>query len=232
MGKQGESVSTGGSGPLGGRILITHDWLVTWGGAERVLDELGALFPDADIVTAIRRESVALEHPTAHRASELWAGKLPGARNHHQWFIPVEALAFFGLNSANYDLVISSSHAFAKATRPGRLGVHLCYCYSPLRYAWDLYDTYFSRSPFHRRLALRLGRRAFQLADRAAASRVSHFVAISQFVARRIQTCYGRTARVIYPPVRAKGGVPKRSRSRDSFLLYLGRLVPYKRLDV
>ena len=78
-------------GGTGARVLITHDWLVTWGGAERVLDELAALFPDADIVTAIRQEGVALEHSTAYRASELWVGKLPGARNHHQWFVPVEA---------------------------------------------------------------------------------------------------------------------------------------------
>src|SRR5437773_12349299 len=95
-------------GGTGARVLITHDWLVTWGGAERVLDELAALFPDADIVTAIRQEGVALEHSTAYRASELWVGKLPGARNHHQWFVPVEALAFFGLNSAKYDVVIAS----------------------------------------------------------------------------------------------------------------------------
>jgi glycosyltransferase involved in cell wall biosynthesis len=222
----------GGSEPFQGRVLIAHDWLVKWGGAERVLDELLALFPDADIVTAFRHEAVALEQPTAYHASELWAGKLPGARNHHHWFLPIEALAFFGLNSANYDVVISSSHAFSKATRSGRLGINLCYCYSPLRYAWDLYDTYLSRSPFHRRLALRLGRRVFQLADRAAARRVSHFVAISQFVARRIQTCYGRVARVVYPPVRRKVQHLTASRRRDSFLLYLGRLVPYKRVDL
>jgi len=219
------------SGTLGGRILITHDWLVTWGGAERVLDELVAMFPEADIVTAIRSETVASQHSTAYRATELWPGKLPGARNHHQWFLPAEALAFFQLRSAQYDVVISSSHAFAKAPRPGRLGIHLCYCHSPPRYAWDLYDTYLSRSPFHRRLALRLGRRAFQLADRAAAGRVSHFVANSQFVARRIQQCYGRRARVVYPPVRGKGRRKERH-GRDSFLLHLGRLVPYKRVDL
>src|SRR6266581_3427915 len=98
-----------GFGALAGRILITHDWLVTWGGAERVLDELAALFPEADIVTAIRSETVASQHSTAYRASELWPGKLPGARNHHHWFLPAEALAFFRLRSAQYDVVISSS---------------------------------------------------------------------------------------------------------------------------
>src|SRR6266550_6922521 len=225
-------VNIGGSEPFGGRVLITHDWLVTWGGAERVLEEFASMFPAADIVTAIRSKGLALEHPTAHRASELWPGKLPGARTHHQWFLPAEALAFFGLKSTNHDVVISSSHAFSKAVRPGRSGVNMCYCYSPLRYAWDLYDTYLSRSPFHRRLALRLGRRAFQLADLASAHRVSHFVAISQFVAHRIYSCYGRTARVVYPPVRAKGKARPRSRRRDSFLLHLGRLVPYKRVDL
>ena len=219
-------------GDLGNRILITHDWLVKWGGAERVLDELHALLPEADIVTAIRDKAVAMEQPTARHASELWLGKLPGARSHHQWFLPIEALAFFGLNSARYDVVISSSHAFSKATRPGRLGINLCYCYSPLRYAWDLYDTYLSRSPFHRRIALRFGRRAFQLADEAAARRVSHFVAISQFVARRIQRCYGRVARVVYPPVRSKVQHLTGTPGRDSFLFHLGRLVPYKRVDL
>ncbi len=216
------------SGPL----LITHDWLVTWGGAERVLEELERLFPHATLVTAIRHDAVAREHATARRVSELWVGKIPGARNHHHWFLPVEAVAFFQLPSEKYDVVISSSHAFAKAARPGRSGVHLCYCYSPLRYAWDLYDTYLSRASLHRRLALWLGRRMLKLADETAAKRVSHFVAISKFVARRIERCYGRTARVVYPPVCIKAHRSGRGRTRDRFLLYIGRLVPYKRIDL
>lgn len=222
----------GGSERLHDRILIAHDWLVQWGGAERVLDELRVLFPQADITTAIRDEVLSLEQPTARRARELWMGKLPWARAHHQWFLPLEALAFFALDTSKYDIVISSSHAFAKATNPGHQGINLCYCYSPLRYAWDLYETYAARSPLHRRLALRIGRRGLQWADRAAAQRVSHFVAISEYIARRIRSCYERGARVVYPPVRPKGRGLVASRRRDSFLLSIGRLVPYKRVDL
>ncbi len=227
-----EPSANSGSQAFDGHVLIAHDWLVTWGGAERVLDELAAMFPEADIVTAIRANPMARDRPTARRARELWVGRLPGARDHHEWFLPLEGLGFAQLDTADYDIVISSSHAFAKAVKPGRSGVHLCYCYSPARYAWDQYETYALRSNFPRRMLLRLTRRGLQFADRSLARRVSHFIAVSQFVARRIELYYGRGAKVVYPPVSPKGPHLEGEGRRESFLLYLGRLVPYKRIDL
>lgn len=216
-----------------GRVLITHDWFVTWAGSERTLEEMLKVLPSADVVVGIRSASAHRYSHVVQQARESWLGSLPGARRHYQWFLPLEALAFLLLDTSSYDLVVSSSHAFAKAVRPGRMGVHVSYCYSPPRYLWDLYDTYSERTTHLRSIALCLGRRPMQMLDRAAARHVTHFVAISDFVARRIERVYGRAARVVYPPVALKSRASQRVvRRRGDFLLYLGRLVPYKRLDL
>lgn len=214
------------------KTIVAHDWLVTWAGAERCLAEILNVLPSADVVASVVSNDVRQLNELTRRCRETWLGQIPGARQHHRLFLPLELLAFLYLQTKHYDLVISSSHAFAKGIHPGRLGIHISYCYSPPRYVWDLYDTYVSRSSLVGRLALQLARIPLQYADRYTARRVTHFVAISEFVANRIRRCYNRTARVVYPPVTPKSRSPVGARTREQFLLYLGRLVPYKRLDV
>ena len=142
-------------------------------------------------------------------------------------------MAFATLATRDYDLVISSSHALAKMVGRGARGVHLSYCYSPPRYLWDLHDVYMAQADWKRRAAMTVGRGFLQALDKASARRVTHFVGISRCVADRISRVYGRTARVIYPPVEAKAGNGRASSgNREGFLLYLGRLVPYKRVDL
>ncbi len=216
-----------------GRVLVTHDWIAAWGGAERALGEILALVGTSDVVIGVLWPEVARQHSIVERARETWLAHLPLARRNYQWFLPLEAAAFWTLDTSGYDIVISSSHAFSKAAGPGRLGIHLSYCYSPPRYVWDLHDTYAARTTLWRRAALLVGRRPMQVLDRVCANRVTHFVAISAFVATRIQRAYGRRARVVYPPVhvhQAPGAVTRAR--RDDFLLYLGRLVPYKRVEL
>ena len=157
-------------------------------------------------------------------------GRIPGARTHHRWFLPLHALAFRRFDTSRYDLVISLSHAFEKLIR-ARHGRHLCYCFSPPRYLWDLYDTYARHVSWPQRMALRAAVSPLRAIDSAGAAGVDRFVAISRTVAERIRRSYGRDSDVVYPPVTPKT-TASGSAPRERFLLSLGRLVPYKRIDL
>ena len=214
------------------KVLIVHDWLVAWAGAERCVEQLLEVFPQADLVVGVLAASMRDFNPVTRRARETWLGRLPGARAHHRWFLPLEGLAFRTLDTSGYDLVISSSHAFAKmVTRPSD-GSHVCYCYSPPRYLWDLRTVYQDHAPRLESLALSWAARPLRWWDGRAARSIDRFVGISNVVADRIRRSYGRQADVVYPPVSAKPGAAPIGTRRGDFLLYLGRLVAYKRVDL
>jgi len=211
------------------RVLVTHDWLVTWAGAERVLSEIMKVVPQADLVVAVRTPDLAARNEIAARARETWVGRLPFARSRHRWFMPLHYEAFSGLDTRDYDLVISSSHAFAKAVRAAPGTPHVCYCHSPPRYLWDMGAQYREQSNALAAGALRVGTPLLRALDRRSATGVTHFVSNSRFVAERIAAAYGRNATVVNPPVEPK---PSPRRGREDFLLVLGRLVAYKRVDL
>lgn len=212
------------------RVLIVHDWLVTWAGSERCVEQMLEVFPQADLVVGLMAPHMRSYNAVTKRARETWMARLPGARTHHRWFLPFEAPAFATLDTSAYDLVISSSHAFSKAVRVMGSTRHVCYCYSPPRYLWDLYDRHRRTATLAERTALVAGVRPLKWWDRRIASRVDHFVAISRYIADRIRRCYGRVATVVNPPVSQKPATSPRP--RRPFLLTLGRLVSYKRVDL
>jgi glycosyltransferase involved in cell wall biosynthesis len=213
------------------RVLLVHEWLYTWGGAERVLEQLVALLPHADVLAGIVTPELRQRNAIARRARETWVGGLPFARRHHRWFLPLHAAAFGAFDTRDYDLVLSISHAFEKSIRARKPGaVHLSYCLSPPRYLWDLSRSHDALARPVQRAALRLGRAPLRAIDRAGARGVDHFVSLSRHVAERVRRTYDRVSTVVYPPVTAKP-VDKRG-PRESFLLTVGRLVPYKRVDV
>ena len=221
----------GVSAALGGlRVLIVHDWIVAWGGAERTLAEMMKVFPNADLRVGILGEGRQDLNDVTRRATETWVGRMPFARTRHRWFLPLYPAAFLSIDTTGYDLVISSAHAFAKTLRVSPGTPHLCYCYSPPRYLYDLEDTYAEASSVVGRM-LRMAGPALRRIDRRSADRVDRFVGISHYIADRIRRCYGRDAAVVYPPVSPKvfsSGPSKRGKD----LLSLGRLVPYKRVDL
>ena len=213
------------------RVLIVHDWIVGWAGAERCVEQLLHVFPQADLVVGLMGESMRDHNEVTRHARETWLGRIPAARRRHRWFLPVEALAFASLDTRGYDLIISSSHAFAKSVRTPSGALHVSYCHSPPRYLWDLRSMYERDATRLQRLALRLGTGPLRALDRRSARGVDHFVSNSRYVGDRIGRCYGREATVIYPPVEPKP-VEGALGPRDDYLLYLGRLVPYKRVDL
>jgi glycosyltransferase involved in cell wall biosynthesis len=213
------------------KVLIAHDWIVGWGGAERCIQQLLHVFPHADLVVGLLGNGMRPLNPVTRQARETWMRRLPGVRQRHRWFLPFEGLAFASLDTSGYDLIVSSSSAFAKAVRPRNGAIHVSYCHSPPRYLWDLRAMYERDATPLQRLAMRLGTGPLRSFDRRSANGVHHFISNSQYVSHRIGRCYGRTSTVIYPPVEPKPleGTPGR---RGDFLLYLGRLVPYKRVDL
>lgn len=212
------------------RVLIVHDWIVAWGGAERTLEQLLIVFPHADLVVGVLGEGRRNLNEITRRARESWLGRMPFARTHHRWYLPLYAAAFSTVDARGYDLVISSSHAFAKMVRASPDALHLCYCHSPPRYLWDLHAHY-RRGAEASGLALRVAGPLLRLIDRLSARRVDAFVANSHYIAERIRRCYERDAAVVYPPVSAKPAA-RRTSERDDVLLSLGRLVQYKRVDL
>ena len=212
------------------RVLVVHEWLYVWAGAERCLGEVVGLLPHADVVAGIVTPAMRREQPIARRARETWLGMLPGSRRHHRWFLPLHPGAFSSIDTSSYDLVISLSHSFGKTVRKRSGARHLCYCFSPPRYLWDLRDAYEHHATWPQRVALAVGTAPLRAVDRSAARRVDHFVSISRYVAERVGRAYGRESAVVYPPVAPKPA-PSGAR-REGFLLSLGRLVPYKRVDL
>jgi glycosyltransferase involved in cell wall biosynthesis len=211
------------------RVAITTDWLNSFGGAERVLMELHAMFPDAPIYTAVHDPSGLPESMRGLTVHASFLQRIPFARRKHQPFLPLMPLAFEQFDMSEYDLVLTTSSACAKGviTRPGSLNI--CYCYTPSRYLWDLYHEYTRNHPA--RLAIAPAAHWLRVWDRLAADRVDHFIAISREVSGRIARHYRRSSEVIHPPVDTEKFTPN-GREPEDFYLVVGRLVGYKRIDL
>jgi len=213
------------------RTAVVHDWLNGMRGGEKVLEAILPLVPDPTIFTLFHvpgSVSPAIErHPI--RASYL--NRLPFARTGYRNYLPLFAGAVESFDLSDFDLVVSSSHCVAKGARARDGAPHLCYCHTPVRYAYEQFDLYFPR-PTTRFFALKkaaVGR--LREWDQATAGRPSAYLANSSAVAGRIRTHYGRPARVCHPPVDVDFFWPTDAR-REDFLLAVGALVPYKRYEV
>jgi glycosyltransferase involved in cell wall biosynthesis len=210
------------------QIAVAHEWLVRYAGSERVVDEMLAAYPDAELLTTVIKPPALPPRLRAARPSLLQ--QIPGATRHHEWLLPLMPLAWrLRAPVVDVDAVVSSSHACAKAVRVGAGIPHLCYCHTPMRYAWD-FKSEKARFPVAIRPMARLGMAWFRSWDSRVSRNVDIFVANSTAVRERIMASYGRRATVIHPPVRTDRFTPGGERG-DAFL-YVGRLVPYKRPDL
>lgn len=212
------------------RTVIVHDYLNQYGGAERVLEALHELFPQAPIYTSIYDPGAM---PARYREWDIrtsWMQRLPGWRRLFRAYFPLYPSAFESFDLSGYDLIISSSSAFAKGVIPAPGARHICYCHTPMRFAWRAAD-YVAQEGLgvRRRALLALPLTALRLWDAVSSSRVDWFVANSRVVAGRIRRYYGREATVIPPPVELP---PFRPQPPGDFYLAGGRLIPYKRVDL
>ena len=213
------------------RVALVHDWLTGMRGGERCLEVFCELFPTADLYTLLHvpgRVAPAIER---RRIVTSLIQRLPQAERRYRQYLPLFPAAIGAFDLSGYDLVLSSSHAVAKSVRVPPGARHVCYCFTPMRYVWDLYDDYFGpRAGLAARVLMPPLAAWLRRWDRATAARVHHFVAISRFVAERIRRVYDRDADVIYPPVDVA-----RFRVDDApgdFYLVVSALTPYKRVDL
>lgn len=211
------------------RIVLVHDWLTGMRGGEKCLEPVARHWPHARLFTLLHRRgrmSPDIEKLTI-QAGLL--NRLPRVDRYYRYLLPIMPFAA-GWKVADADLVVSFSHCVAKSARPPAGVPHICYCFTPMRYAWHMQDAYFrSRGLKARAIEAVLSR--IRLWDRRTADRVTQFIAISRTVQARIRDCYGRDSLVIYPPVDTEFYTPASVR-REEYYLVVSALAPYKRFDL
>jgi glycosyltransferase involved in cell wall biosynthesis len=217
---------------------VVHEWLTTYAGSERVLREILSLFPEADLFAVVDflsdadRAKLFGDRPP-RRARTSFIQRLPFAAKKYRAYLPLMPIAVEQFDLSAYDLVISSNHAVAKGVLTGPDQTHICYCHSPIRYAWDLQHQYLRESGLVRGPKSILARAILhyiRLWDARTANGVDRFVANSAFIARRIRKTYGRPAQVIHPPVDTAAFALRVD--KQDFYLTASRLVQYKRIDL
>lgn len=213
--------------------LIT-DWLVTYAGAERVVESFVNIYPDIEICSVVdfihpdKRDFLANKN-----TQSSFIQKLPGAKKHYQKYLPLMPLAIEQLDVSSASIVISSSHAVAKGVLTGPDQLHISYVHSPMRYAWDLQHQYLRESGLHKGVKGWLAKwllHKLRVWDYRTAAGVDHFIANSHFIARRIKKVYGRDATVIYPPVAVEDF--SCVEQKEDFYFTASRMVPYKKMDL
>jgi len=212
------------------KIALVHDWLNQMGGAEQVLENLVDLF-DAPVYTSIYWPEGVSPAYQEWDIRTSWLDRMPGVKRHHQLFFPLYPLAFESLDLDGYDVVLTNKSGFCHGVITPPETIHICYCLTPTRYVWRYHD-YARREAIGplARAALPPVLSYLRIWDRLAADRVDRFIAISNEIQRRIRKYYGRDSTVIYPPVETGRFEP--ASSYDDYFLSVGRLVPYKQVDL
>lgn len=216
------------------KIAIVCDWLSTIGGAEKVLEQMLECFPDADLFSLVDFLPPEKRYIIKNKkVTTSYIQKLPFARTKFRNYLLFMPLAIEQLDFSTYNVVISSSHAVAKGVLTGPNQLHICYCHSPIRYAWDLQNQYLKESNLDtgfKSLIIRYMLHKIRLWDIASTKRVDYFVANSIFIAKRINKYYRRDVdKIIYPPVLTANEFDNR---RLDFYVTASRLVPYKKVDL
>ena len=217
------------------KTAIVHDWFAEYAGSERCVESFNNLFPDADVFALVdlltsEERNIILKGKTVHTS---FIQKLPFSKTKHRYYLGLFPTAIERFNLSKYDLIVSSSHAVAKGviTNPNQL--HICYCHTPIRYAWELRDQYLKESGLDSGLKSVLVNKTLdylQKWDYRTSGRPDYFIANSNHVAERIKKYYNRSSTVIYPPVDVdKFGMET---NKENFYLTASRLVPYKRTDL
>jgi glycosyltransferase involved in cell wall biosynthesis len=215
------------------RTVLVHDYLNQYGGAERVLEAMHELAPEAPVYTSMYQPD---KMPDSYRQWDIhqtWIGKIPVARRNHQLVLPAYPLAFERLKLPGCDLVLSSSSAWAKMVAPPPGAVHVSYIHSPMRFAWN-FKQYCEREklPSPARIGLRPFMSVLRQRDKATLGRVDRLIANSSAVRDRIRDFWGRDAAVIFPPVEVDRFSPAPASEVQDYFLMVSRLVPYKRFDI
>jgi glycosyltransferase involved in cell wall biosynthesis len=214
------------------KIALIHDWLVSMRGGEKVLEVFCQLFPSAPLYTLVHRPGTVTPIIEQREIHTSMIQNLPLGTKYYQRYLPLFPTAIERFDVKDYDVILSTSHAVAKGVRSSSRALHICYCFTPMRYIWDQYEQYFGngRASWLTRTAMRMSLGYLRAWDVRSSDRVNYFIADSRTVQERIKRIYGRDSDVIYPPVDVKRfsatGID------DGFYLIVSALVPYKRIDL
>ena len=214
------------------RVALVHDWLTGMRGGEKCLEVMCELFPDAPIYTLVHVKgamSPLIESKTIHTS---FLQRFPFVEQKYRMYLPLFPFAIEAFDFSDYDLLLSTSHCVAKGAKPRGDALHLCYCFTPMRYVYEMYDEYFGKGQagMATRMAMKIVAPLLRVWDKKTADRVHHFVAISEHVRQRIRRHYGRDAEVIFPPVDTAKF--QASRRDAGYYLVVSALVPYKKVDL
>lgn len=216
------------------KVAIVHDWLVTYTGAEKVLEQIFKLFPEADLYCVVdfippgKRDFIS-----GKTSKTTFLQKFPRSRKLYRKLLPLMPLAIEQFDLTGYDLVISSSHAVAKGVITGPNQLHISYVHSPIRYAWDLQHQYLTESGLDKGVKGMVAKwllHKMRVWDYRTCNSVDSLIANSEFISRRIWKVYRRESKVIYPPVDINGF--EFSDQKEDYYITLSRLVPYKKIDL
>ncbi|MBU1292126.1 glycosyltransferase [Patescibacteria group bacterium] len=214
------------------RVALVHDYLNQYGGAERVLEAFGQIFPKAPIYTLLydkKRTGYAFEGREIHTS---FMQKVPFVKSHHRPFLMLMPLAIEQFDLSDYDLILSDSASYAKGVITSPQTLHICYCHTPIRYAWDDSHKYIEEFGYSSLIkkVIPFFMNYIRVWDEQAAQRVDKFIANSRFVSQRIRKYYKRESKVIHPPVKTDlfYVAPK----PEEYFLMVGRFLPYKRFNL
>lgn len=216
------------------KVAIVHEWLTVIGGSEKVFKEITLLFPEADIYTLVsKEETIDTLCLNKHKLYTSFIQKLIFSKTKYRSYLPFFSLAIEQFDLSKYDLIISSSHAVAKGVLVNASQTHVCYCHSPIRYAWDLHYEYLKGSGLNKGLKgilVKYFLHRIRQWDIISANRVDYFIANSEYISKRIKKIYNRESTVIYPNVAVEQFEPVQQ--KEDFYVTCSRFVPYKKIDV
>jgi glycosyltransferase involved in cell wall biosynthesis len=212
------------------RVAIVHHWFISRAGGERVVEAIASIFPTADIFTLFLDKQKLPPALYQHKITTSFLDRIPPARRAHRHFLPFYPIAVETLDLSGYDFVISSDSGPMKGVLTDPKATHICYCHSPMRYLWDGHSAYLRGMSPVTKMIFGLVCHYVRNWDYAAAQRVDHFVANSNYVAARIRKYYRRESTVIHPPINTSESFL--ASKHEDYYLAVGRLVPYKRTDV
>ena len=213
------------------KVALIHYWLVNFRGGEKVLAELARLFPDADLFTHVMDAEKMPPEINRLPVRTTFISRLPLAAKRYRSYLPLMPLALRRLDLSGYDLIVSFESGPAKGIRKPAGVVHICYCFTPMRYLWDMADVYYRQASLLKKAGMKLLLPGLRKWDVWSASQVNYFLADSRFVADRIRRIYGRESTVIYPPAEIVR-FSKIQRAPKGYYLFFGQLTAYKRADL
>ena len=211
------------------KVALVHDWLNGMRGGEKCLEVFCELFPDAHLFSLFHEKGKLSPTIESMEIRTSWARKLPAIFTKYRYYLPLLPRAIQSLDLSEYDLVLSLSHCVSKGVIPREDARHICYCFTPMRYVWDMYDQYFGRGGLAAKVMPFFAGRLRKW-DVASSERVSQFVAISEHVRERISRIYKRESDIIYPPVDTELYQP--GGEVGDYYLIVSAFAPYKRVDI